>query len=347
MRALFAEVLGRRAGRRRRRLLRRSAATRCWRPGWSAGSAPRSGVELALRSAVRGADRRRRLARRLDGGGGRTAAPLMPQPRPAAIPLSFAQQRLWFLDQLEGPSADLQHPARAAAARARSTWRRWSAALGDVVAGTRACARSSPRRDGVPYQQILIRRGGASAAGRLETVSAADARAGASRAAAARGFDLASELPLRAHAVRGWRADEHVLLLVLHHIAGDGWSLGPLARDLATPTRPARRARRRRGRRCRCSTPTTRCGSASCSATRATRQRDRAAAGLLAAAAGRAAGELDLPTDRPRPAVASYRGDTRAGRDLARELHAGLRAAGARRAGHACSWCCRPALRRC
>ena len=63
--------------------------------------------------------------------------------------------------------------------------------------------------------------------------------AAALSAAAGRGFELSRELPLRAHLfamLRPLRArlshHEHVLLLVLHHIAGDGWSLRPLLRDL-------------------------------------------------------------------------------------------------------------------
>ena len=55
---------------------------------------------------------------------------------------------------------------------------------------------------------------------------------GALSGAAGRGFELWHEVPLRAHLFE-LSAGEHVLLLVLHHIAGDGWSQGPLLRDLA------------------------------------------------------------------------------------------------------------------
>ena len=103
------------------------------------------------------------------------------------------------------------------------------AALGDVVARHESLRTLFPERLGVARQLIFAERGAGAAAGRG---GERRALAGALRAAARRGFDLARELPLRAH-LYGLGAQEHVLLLVLHHIAGDGWSLAPLLRDLA------------------------------------------------------------------------------------------------------------------
>ncbi|WP_338059221.1 condensation domain-containing protein, partial [Streptomyces oceani] len=87
-----------------------------------------------------------------------------------------------------------------------------------------------PEVDGAPYQCILGRHAVRPTIDRvsvtpcgLESVLVAEAR---------RGFDLRRDLPLRG-VLYAVGEGEHVLLLVLHHIAGDGWSLGPLMRDLA------------------------------------------------------------------------------------------------------------------
>ena len=83
---------------------------------------------------------------------------------------------------------------------------------------------------GVLRQEILP--AGAARVG-LELRGVSEEELGAALSAAARrGFDLGGELPLRAH-VFALSAREHVVLVVLHHIAGDGWSLRVLVRDLA------------------------------------------------------------------------------------------------------------------
>src|SRR5262249_26714887 len=145
------------------------------------------------------------------------------------VTVSYAQRRLWFLDRLEGGSATYTIPL---AVRLVGELDRGAlaAALGDVVLRHESLRTVFPETGGVARQ--LIVEGSAARLG-LEVAEVSEAElAGALAAAAQRGFELASGLPLRAH-LFVLSQHEQVLLLVLHHIAGDGWSLAPLARDLS------------------------------------------------------------------------------------------------------------------
>ena len=105
-------------------------------------------------------------------------------------------------------------------------------ALGDVVERHEALRTVFPQEEGVPYQKVLS---GEEARLRItvETISESELSERLTEAAGV-GIELERELPLRVWLFRLAEGDgrSHVLLLVLHHIAGDGWSLGPLARDL-------------------------------------------------------------------------------------------------------------------
>ncbi|WP_197357744.1 non-ribosomal peptide synthetase, partial [Ralstonia pseudosolanacearum] len=159
---------------------------------------------------------------------------LAPVPRPDAIPLSFAQQRLWFLHRLEGPSPTYNVPS---CWRLRGTLHAdaLEAALADVVARHESLRTVFPETGETPCQRILD---AAHARPALECVRLDDrpepeaALHDALQAAVRYSFDLATQLPLRA-TLFTLGADEHVLLLLLHHIAADGESIGPLMADLA------------------------------------------------------------------------------------------------------------------
>src|SRR5262249_16595877 len=84
-----------------------------------------------------------------------------------------------------------------------------------------------PERLGVARQEVLA---GAAARVRLSVCAVSEGElSGALTAALQAGFDLSREVPLRAH-VFALGGDEHVVLLLLHHIAGDGWSFGSVGR---------------------------------------------------------------------------------------------------------------------
>ena len=154
---------------------------------------------------------------------------LRPLPRPAQIPLSFAQRRLWFLDRLEGPSPTYNIPM---ALRLSGPLDRAAleAALVDLVARHESLRTLFPETSGSP-QQLILEAVNAQPALTVLPVTEATLAEGL-RAAAHQAFDLSSEIPLRAHLFT-LSQSEQVLLLVLHHIAGDGWSMALLGRDLA------------------------------------------------------------------------------------------------------------------
>ncbi|MEV5906539.1 amino acid adenylation domain-containing protein, partial [Streptomyces sp. NPDC052127] len=186
------------------------------------------GVELELRSLFQAPTPAGLAAGLHDAGTARQA--LVPRPRRDPMPLSFAQRRLWFLQQFGAPSATYHMPL---ALRLSGDLDRaaLSTALADVVARHETLRTVFPHTAGVPYQRV---RDAGEAAVPLTVRAAGEAEVPALlREAAVRAFDLTSEVPLRAE-LFALAPDEHVLLLVMHHIVGDGWSMGPLARDLAT-----------------------------------------------------------------------------------------------------------------
>ena len=146
------------------------------------------------------------------------------------IPLSYAQRRMWLTYQLEdkaetyniSPTFRLTGPLDAPAL---------AAAINDVV-DRHEILRTTyvTDDDDEPYQRILPAGQGLVRAP-VQDVAPEDLPATVGAAIAHR-FDLAAEIPLRAHLYR-LGPQEHVLVMVIHHIASDGVSGGPLSRDLA------------------------------------------------------------------------------------------------------------------
>ncbi|MGW2515239.1 amino acid adenylation domain-containing protein, partial [Streptomyces scopuliridis] len=150
--------------------------------------------------------------------------PLLPRSRPDRIPLSYAQQRLWFLHQLDGPSPTYNIPT---ALRLTGTVdvAALDAALQDLVARHESLRTVIGTDDDGPFQMVRT-----DARAPLTVVDGTDPQREAAEAAL-RTFDLAEEIPVRAWLLRAGE-DEHVVLLVIHHIAGDGWSLRQVTEDL-------------------------------------------------------------------------------------------------------------------
>ncbi|MFD5075691.1 amino acid adenylation domain-containing protein [Streptomyces sp. NPDC058371] len=147
--------------------------------------------------------------------------------RPERVPLSSAQQRLWFLDQLDGPSPTYNIPL-ALRLRGDLDAEALQFALTDLATRHESLRTVYPTHDGKAYQSVLP----AAAVALPVTPATEETLADLLAAEAGHTFDLARELPFRASLFR-IADEEHVLLVVIHHIASDGWSNGPLFRDLA------------------------------------------------------------------------------------------------------------------
>ncbi|MFM1722353.1 amino acid adenylation domain-containing protein [Rhodococcus sp. PAM 2766] len=181
----------------------------------------------------------RGLAARIRSGGKGEPRPLLrPYRRPDAVPLSSAQLRMWSLNQLDTASA-AYNIVMAVRLRGDLDERALIAAVSDVVVRHPTLRTTYPIVDGGPVQQVVE----PDAAPRTELLSVlgADLPAHLIRLVDA-GFDVCREVPLRAQLLRVSRT-EHVLAVVAHHIAADGFSMTTLARDVMRAYESRRRGR--------------------------------------------------------------------------------------------------------
>ncbi|MEU1206888.1 amino acid adenylation domain-containing protein [Nocardia sp. NPDC005825] len=174
------------------------------------------------------------LARRLEGetAPAATGPALGSLPRPNRVPLSFAQQRMWFLNRFDPNSAVDNMPlaVRLTGALDVDAMR---AAAADLVARHEVLRTIYPEVDGEGFQQVLP---ATDPRARPELpVTEIDAAEIADRVAevVGAGFDVTAAPPLRLRLLR-LAPDEHVLVAAIYHIAADGVSIGVLARDLVT-----------------------------------------------------------------------------------------------------------------
>jgi amino acid adenylation domain-containing protein len=295
-------------------------------------SAPKGALTAALRAEIR--ERKPEILAFLHAASitdRSVGAPMHPLAREKNLPLSFAQERLWLLDQLE-PGRSVYHMSSMFRLNGSLDTTALERSLGEMVSRHEVLRTTFTTFEDQPAQII------APSSGHFD-LSVVDLRdlcelqreSEAVRLAGEeirRPFNLTTDLMLRAGVFR-LAADEHILFLVLHHIACDGWSMGILYKELSTLYAAFSDGR-----------PSPLPDLPIQYADFAQWQRKDLHGPVLGAEVAywkhqlRGLPVLELPTDWPRPAVQTYRGDrqnarlgkypTRALKDLSRQEGASL-----------------------
>ncbi len=265
------------------------------------------GVEVPLRALFEGPTVAELAARveEIRGAGAPALPPVVPAGRTGPLPLSFAQERLWFLDRLQPGSAfyNVYSALRLGGALDAAALER---ALGEIVRRHEALRTVFGEADGSPVQVIRPFTGFALPVGDLAGLAEARRETEVKRRAtqeAARPYDLAAGPLFRARLLR-LGAEEHVLLLCMHHVVSDGWSLSVLFREVEVLYEAYREDRE---------SPLAELAVQY--ADYAVWQREQLEGETLERQLGywkeRLSGApelLELPTDHPRPAAQSFRG---------------------------------------
>ena len=176
------------------------------------------------------------LAESVDAGrgAGLQAPPIVPVPRDGELPLSFAQQRLWFIDQLEPGGSVYNFPA-AVRLKGPLNVAALKQSLDEIVKRHEVLRTTFAIVDGRPVQVVAPFLTLALPIVDLRELPETEREAEVQRLAtneAQRHFDLAEGPLVRATVLR-LGEDEHVGLLTMHHIVSDGWSTGILIREMA------------------------------------------------------------------------------------------------------------------
>ncbi|MFP2933494.1 condensation domain-containing protein, partial [Pyxidicoccus sp. 3LG] len=264
------------------------------------------GVDLPLRTLFE-APTLGALAERISTAGrqGASAPPLARVPRTGDLPLSFAQHRLWFLDQIEPGSTAYNLPTvlRVQGSLAVASLEQAFTALVDRHEALRTVFAST---DGEPVQRILPAADFPLSVVDLSVLPTEEREPRARHQVLTeigQPFDLARGPLLRASLLR-LDAQEHLLVLTMHHIVSDGWSMGVLVREVAELYAAAVSGREPR-------LPALPVQYADFAAWQRAWLKDAVLEeqlGYWRQQLSGAAPTLELPTDRPRPAVQSARG---------------------------------------